>query len=306
MTSKLQLLSKAGVITPPRDTSDVQYETIMGSVAYGVSDDSSDIDIYGFCIPPKSVIFPHLYGHIHGFGPKPQAFDQYQQHHIRHNNKTYDLTIFNIVKYFSLCMENNPNVIDSLYTPRNCVVHCTAIGNMVRDNRDIFLHKGSKFKFSGYAFSQLHKMNNKNPEGRRKDTVDKYGYDVKFAYHVVRLLYEAEMILEEGTIDLQRHSDHLKAIRRGEVSESDIREWSAQKELHINKLYDSSTLRHKPDVEAIKQLLLNCLEHHFGSLEGAYFDPNESVNLLRRVYAILHSESGKFMDSRATESDIGQ
>jgi hypothetical protein len=45
-----------------------QYLVHMGSDAYGVSSNSSDIDAYGFCIPPKSYIFPHLSGEIEGFG----------------------------------------------------------------------------------------------------------------------------------------------------------------------------------------------------------------------------------------------
>lgn len=32
------------------------YETMMGSVAYGVSSDSSDMDVYGICVPPKDVV----------------------------------------------------------------------------------------------------------------------------------------------------------------------------------------------------------------------------------------------------------
>ena len=76
--------------------------------------------------------------------------------------KEWDVQIFNIVKFFELCRENNPNMIDSLFTPENCVVHCTAIGRMVRDNRRLFLSKEVWKKFRGYAHAQLKKMNDKN------------------------------------------------------------------------------------------------------------------------------------------------
>ena len=49
--------------------------------------------------------------------------------------EAYDLTIYGIVKFFNLAMENNPNVIDSLFTPVNCVLHSTRVGNLVRENR---------------------------------------------------------------------------------------------------------------------------------------------------------------------------
>jgi len=35
----------------------IQYEVVMGSLAYGVSNDNSDMDVYGFSIPPKEIIF---------------------------------------------------------------------------------------------------------------------------------------------------------------------------------------------------------------------------------------------------------
>ena len=81
--STLQRLTDRGLIKPPRWLpGGVQYETIMGSVAYGVSSDTSDLDVYGWAIPPRDDVFPHLRGEIPGFGtPKPQ-FQQYQEHHV--------------------------------------------------------------------------------------------------------------------------------------------------------------------------------------------------------------------------------
>ena len=71
--STLQRLTDRGLIKPPRWLpGNVQYETIMGSVAYGVSSDTSDVDVYGWAIPPKDDVFPHLRGEMPGFGT-PQA-----------------------------------------------------------------------------------------------------------------------------------------------------------------------------------------------------------------------------------------
>jgi len=146
------------------------YATYMGSVAYGVSDLGSDVDIYGFCIPPKEHVFPHLSGEIYGFGNQIKRFEQWQKHHIndKSSGKEYDITIFNIVKYFQLCMENNPNMIDSLFVPRVCILQSTALSELVRENRHIFLHKGAFHKFKGYAYSQMHKMRIKVPEGLKE------------------------------------------------------------------------------------------------------------------------------------------
>jgi predicted nucleotidyltransferase len=168
MPSTIKKLEGKSLIRPPSWLSDnIQFETIMGSVAYGVSSDTSDMDIYGWAIPPKDEIFPHLSGEIPGFGTPRERFEQFQQHHIdcpdelAGKGRMYDVTIYNIVKYFQLCMENNPNMIDSLFTPAECVLHITQVGNIVRENRKLFLHKGCWPKFKGYAYSQLHKTDNK-------------------------------------------------------------------------------------------------------------------------------------------------
>ena len=57
----LERLEQAGLIRPPGFvTGAAQYLTVMGSEAYGVSSNSSDQDVYGFCIPPKSIVFPKI------------------------------------------------------------------------------------------------------------------------------------------------------------------------------------------------------------------------------------------------------
>jgi predicted nucleotidyltransferase len=292
--STLQRLADRGLVKPPRWLpGNVHYETIMGSVAYGVSSDTSDLDLYGWAIPPKEDIFPHLRGEIVGFGKPSKRFEVYQEHHVQDRDalaghgRTYDLTVFGIVKFFALAMENNPNVIDCLFTPATCVLHSTRVGNLVRENRRLFLHKGAWPKFKGYAYSQLHKLAIKRPQGKRAELVEKHGYDTKFGYHVVRLIGEVEQVLAEGDIDLQRDNERLKAIRRGEWTEDRLRAWFAEKESHLERLYAESALRAVPDEGRIKALLLECLEEHYGSLEGCVVDPDRAVVALRNIQAEL-------------------
>ena len=274
MVSRVQLMQQKGLISPPKWLSqNVHYEVITGSVSYGISSDTSDMDVVGFCIPEKQVLFPHLAGEIPGFGRQIQRFDVWQQHHImdKETRQEYDFSIYSIVKYVQLAMENNPNILDSLFTPQRCVLFCSSVAQIMRENRRSFLHKGSYQKFKGYMFSQLHKVeqktNSSNP--KRADTIQKHGFDTKFASHAVRLGLEVEQILIEGDLDIERNREVLKSIRRGEWSIDRIKEFCSQKERHLDDLYQKSTLRHSPDEEAIKDLLMNCLEQHYGSLDQA-------------------------------------
>lgn len=247
----------------------IQYETIMGSTAYGVSTDDSDMDVYAFTIPPKGIVFPHTEGYIAGFGSGPPNFKVFQKHHIMENDREYDLAIYSIVTYFSLLMENNPNMIDSLFTRDQSVTYSSVIGDMVKDQRKLFLHRGAWHRFKGYAYSQMKKIRNKNATGKRAELVEKYGYDVKFAYHCVRLMNEVEQILMHGDIDLMQNNDQLKDIRAGNWTLDHLESYFSEKELQLEKLYQNSSLQKYPDDSKIKQLLVDCLEEFYGSISNS-------------------------------------
>lgn len=286
-----RLHSKGLIKPPPYVIGGTQYLTIMGSQAYAVNNDDSDCDVYGFCIPPKDMIFPHLRGEIPGFGQQVQRFEQFQQHHVVEidRRKEYDFQIYNIVKYFQLTMGCNPNMIDSLFTDETCVLKQTKIAQHVRDNRKSFLHKGAWHTFKGYAYSQMHKMRIKepNPEGNRYEMIQKYGYDVKFAYHVVRLLNEVEQILVEQDLDLRRNNEQLKEIRAGQWSMEQIEQYFMMKEKSLEETYIKSTLRYKPDEQIIRKLLLEVLEEHFGTLQGMVETADHYKDMLRQIQQIV-------------------
>lgn len=344
----LEDLEKKKLIHPPRWlANNTHYLCLMGSHCYGCNEVDSDWDIYGFCTPKKEMIFPHLVGEIPGFGKQIEKFEQYQEHkiidHTAHSGKgqEYDFQIFSIVKYFQLLMECNPNIVNTAFVDRVYIIHSSAIGNMVRENRHMFLHKGCKVKFSGYAFSQLHKMNNHSNnqyvqdirafeeqngidhkttyaqalsgenlgnidieryreiyrngmnESKRFESRKIHNFDLKYAMHLVRLLGECQQILTNHDLDMLANKEHLKAIRRGEVSKDDILKWTSEKEQCLERLYETSTLRNKPDEEKIKVLLFNCLEHHFGSLDKCIIIPNKQEQILREIIKLASSVLGE-------------
>ena len=126
----LNELRKEGVVSIPSWLPEnTVYLTYVGSVAYGASNETSDLDCYGITVPTKASLFPHLDGCVFGFDYPKKPFQQWQQHHVDYRGKEYDFQIFNIVKFFHLAMENNPAVIDTLYTPQECVLHLSHVGN---------------------------------------------------------------------------------------------------------------------------------------------------------------------------------
>lgn len=168
-------------------------------------------------------------------------------------------------------------------------MHSTQVGETIRENRKLFLHKGAWHKFRGYAYSQMHKIRGKvnasNPE--REANIAKHGYDVKFAYHVVRLLDEVEQIMVEQDLDLERNREQLKSIRRGEWPLEQIERHFEAKERALENTYATSALRHSPDEAAIKEVLLRCLEMHYGSLASAVARAPSADRLIRDIEDVL-------------------
>ncbi len=298
----LDNLQKRGLIAPPKHlVSNTHYLTVMGSQAYAVSNDHSDLDMVGFFMPRKEEVFPHLAGEIVGFGASPPTPPKmWEKHHVTDEDKVvdgkptkYDFAIYPIVQYFQLCMQNNPNMIDSLYTAQRCVRHATEVAQMVRAERDIFLFKGAFPKFKGYAYSELKKIEEKKTSANpvRQAAIDAVGYDVKRAYHIVRLALECEQILTEGTLDIERNREQLKSIRRGEWTYERLAKWFEEKERHLEDAKSKSFLPDLPREAEVKDLLMRCLEQHYGSLEKAVVKQADAARILAQMQAVIDSHA---------------
>lgn len=290
----LQTLAKRNLIHPPAFLPDnTCYLAIVGSESYGANlPGTSDQDIQGFCIPPKEYIFPHLRGEIPGFGQQIQRFNDWQQHHIHDadSRTEYDLAIYSIVRFFQLAMENNPNILDIICVPVNCIKHITPVGQIVRDHRRMFFHAGCFHKFRGYASAQMAKLDSgaNRSNLKRAETIEKFGFDTKFLMHVIRLALECEQILLTGDLVLNRDSQFLLSVRRGEMSLEDGKKWWVSKARDLETAYANCTaVPMKPDEEKIKSVLLSCLEQHYGSLASAVVRVPQMDVMLNEIEALV-------------------
>lgn len=283
-----KLTSKCLAHPPKWLPENTHYLVQMGSRAYSCENSDSDYDIYGWCMPPKGIIFPHESGVVLGFDKNYETFNNWQEHHIKYDGKEYGFDIYNIVRYFRLVADNNPNMVDSLFVPGHCIFYMSSIGSHVRNNRKLFLSKKAYHTFHGYAYQQLHKMSKKEKLGeKRAGYINDFGFDVKYAYHLVRLTEECKQILEEGDLDLGRKNELYKAIRRGDWTEDKIRNWYSEQEKYLENLYRTSNLQNYVDEVKIKSLLLECLEMHYGSLHNTIKTLNKHEIAIEEIKNIV-------------------
>lgn len=116
------------------------FMTVAGSKMYGTSTPQSDLDKRGVTVPPKNVVF--------GFA---RRFDVQKV-------EGEDTEIYALMKYMSLVAENNPNIMELLYAPDDCVLKTTPTWEKLREKRDSFLSAKCYHTFSGYAHNQLSRI----------------------------------------------------------------------------------------------------------------------------------------------------
>lgn len=127
--------------TNPHLKDKIMFLTLGGSQAYGTNVEGSDIDIRGVAL--NSV--DDLVGLT--------TFDQFV-------NEETDTTIYSFNKFIRLVADSNPNVVEMLFCNPDNYIWVSPLGQLLLDNRNMFLTQRSFYTFGGYANAQLNRLEN--------------------------------------------------------------------------------------------------------------------------------------------------
>lgn len=184
------------------------FATIHGSHSYGLATAESDVDIRGITLVPKEYIL--------GFNKK---FDQL----VRTDP---DAQIFNIKKFFSLSVANNPNMLELLFVEPEDHIFVSKLGQILIDNREHFLSKLVKSSYIGYAKSQAHRIKNHRrwllnkveaPPSRKDMGLPEKLLIEKNQYDAVKSAIRHK--LDEWNPDFEPFSDNQKIYLQGKVAD---------------------------------------------------------------------------------------
>jgi predicted nucleotidyltransferase len=221
-------------------------KVITGSRLYGTETPTSDFDYMGVFVPPKEYVI---------------GIHKCEQVIVKDEKTQLDYTCYNLPRYIELAMANNPNILSLLYTPKKGIVYENEYGRILRDSRALFLSKKSYHTFKGYAHSQKQKIITKNPIGSRKALVNMFNYDVKFASHLIRLLYEAiDIMVGKELVYPSPHRVDLKAIRAGKWDLGKVLSESERLEQLVDEAYVKSDLQYMCDRDKIENIQMYILE----------------------------------------------
>ncbi len=111
---------------------------------------------------------------------------------------------------------------------------------------------------------RLMRGGNHNHHGSHAGLIEKYGYDVKHAMHLIRLLHMGLEILTEGECRVLRpDNNYLMAIRYGEFTLDHIKQEAGKLFSLLDEAYANSELPDSPDAEKVNQLLIDITEANF-------------------------------------------
>lgn len=166
------------------------FETLVGSHLYGTTTKDSDTDYRGICVPPFEIM--------------NNLFLNFEQKDSW-NGIFEDRVIYNIKKFFKLCADANPSIIEILFIPERFWIKHKPIWYKILEKRNLFLSKKAKYTFTGYAHSQLQKIKTHrqwllNPP-KRKPTRENFGLSLnpRISYEQMSALITlpADIVLEE-------------------------------------------------------------------------------------------------------------
>lgn len=180
---------------------------------------------------------------------------------VRSGPGDLDLVTHSLRKYARLAARGNPTILLMLYAPP---IFAEWQGRELLYHRSKFLSRHAGKAFLGYMQAQRERLNG-DRGGRhgamRVELVEQYGFDTKYAGHIIRLGYQGLELMETGHLTLpmrQAERERVVGIRTGKVSLQEVLSQAGEMEADLRALLDTSPLPEEPDREGIDRLLREC------------------------------------------------
>ena len=209
----------------------VVYRCVIGSQAYGLEREGSDVDRRGFYLPPAE-------RHWSLFGVPEQIEDDATQE-----------CYWEIGKFVVLALKANPNVLECLWTP--LVEYAAPVAQELLALRRGFLSKLVYATYNGYVLSQFRKIEADRRTGGRVKP--------KHAMHLIRLLLSGITALRDGEVPVRvvEHRDRLLAIRDELMPWDEVNAWRLDLHRAFDAALEATPLPDRPDYERADRFLID-------------------------------------------------
>lgn len=206
---------------------------VTGSTAYGMATETSDVDRLGVFQARNSELF--------GLWPPEETY----------TTNDPDTTLHELVKFVRLAVKANPTILELLYLDAYETVH--PAGQLLIDNRDLFLSQAVLQSYGGYVMSQVQRLQARG-DSFGPDTKKRYA---KHARHIFRLLRQGRDLLETGAITV-KVTNREELFEIGTLPPDQV---IARFEPELARFQATPhSLPEQPDLAAINELLIHIRE----------------------------------------------
>lgn len=222
------------------------YRTQVGSGVHGVTVEDDDRDEMGICIEkPEYVIGLHRFEQWE-WRTKAQG--------VRSGPGDLDLVVYSLRKWARLALAGNPTVLIPLFVPIEDVVVDSDVAMDLRQYPKRWLSKLVADRFIGYMRGQREQLLGlrSKKHTNRPELIKEFGFDTKFAYHMVRLGIQGCELLSTERISLPMREDNaywLRDLRAGKHTKEEAIDWASYLERRLYKLRETSYLPEEPDYD---------------------------------------------------------
>jgi predicted nucleotidyltransferase len=231
----------------------------VGSTIHGLHHEGmDDRDEMGVFIEPPALALGHR--------QLAHMVERTQPEGARSGPGDLDLVMYSLRKWVKLAVAGNPTIVLLLFS--SDVVTTTPLGDEMRANASLFLSQNVLPRYLGYMRSQRERLlgvrGQKNV--KRPELVDAFGYDTKYAMHLIRLGYQGLELLETGQLSLPMQEpirSRIMEVRRGEVPFEEAVQMAEDVEARLEKTAESSPLPKQPDMEAIDNWVVSAYARHW-------------------------------------------
>lgn len=218
-----------------------------GSHAYGINTETSDLDIKGIVMPPISnFVGLDRFESCDSDTEIEKLKGLMDESTLKAAENGLEGVVYEFRKFLGLAERCNANVLDLLFCRDEDIIFINKYGQMLRDNRDLFISAAAHGSFAGYAVGQVKLMERRkdkpNPNAVRAALEEKHGYDSKHAGHAVRLLRMGKEILTEGKVEIYRSDrEELLGIRNGSMSYQGILDYTSSLVKELDLIMDNKS-----------------------------------------------------------------
>lgn len=238
--------------------------SVVGSGVHGIAipgtDDHDEMGVY--IEPPEYVLGVEKHRADYIWRTQPEG--------VRSGHGDTDLVLYSLSKYLRLAIKGNPTVMLPLFAPEGSLVVVTSLGEELRGLRGALLSQEAVERFLGYMHSQHQRMlgQSKRNVPNRPELIAKYGWDVKYGSHALRLAYQGREIARDGVLTLplpDAERERVLSVKRGEVPRREVSAEISELEAEVRGLLVSGTpLPPVADVAAINRWAISAQRRHWG------------------------------------------